>query len=70
MPNTLNALYAKQGALTEHMGWFFYNDEDPLTGKVNGSLGHTKGVLAYDFGSDTAFWLVQSTPKFPDERRV
>ena len=27
--------------------------------------GHTKGVLAFDLGTDTAFWLVQSTPKFP-----
>jgi len=65
LPNTLNQLYAKPGAATEHLGWFFYNDEDPLTGKTNGSLGHTKGVLAFDFSSNTAFWLVQSTPKFP-----
>jgi deoxyribonuclease II len=65
LPNTLNQLYAKPGPDTEHLGWFFYNDEDPLTGKTNGTLGHTKGVLAFDFASNTAFWLVQSTPKFP-----
>ena len=65
LPNTLDQLYAKPGAATEHLGWFFYNDEDPLTGKTNGTLGHTKGVLAFDFASDTAVWLVQSTPKFP-----
>jgi len=32
---------------------------------VNGSRGHTKGVLAFDFKNDGAFWLVHSTPKFP-----
>jgi deoxyribonuclease-2 len=65
LPNTLNQLYTKPGASTERLGWFFYNDEDPITGTTNDSLGHTKGVLAFDFGTDTAFWLVQSTPKFP-----
>lgn len=65
LPNTLNQLYKTPGSATEHLGWFFYNDEDPLTGKTNDSLGHTKGVLAFDFSTDTAFWLVQSTPKFP-----
>jgi deoxyribonuclease-2 len=68
LPNTINQLYTQPGPATEHLGWFFYNDEDPLTGKTNGTLGHTKGVLAYDFGSDTAFWLVQSTPKFPESK--
>ncbi len=65
LPNTLNQLYGTPGPATEHLGWFFYNDEDPITGKTNDSLGHTKGVLAFDFASNTAFWLVQSTPKFP-----
>lgn len=65
LPNTLGQLYTRPGAQTQHLGWFFYNDEDPITGKTNGVLGHTKGVLAFDFGSDTAVWLVQSTPKFP-----
>jgi deoxyribonuclease-2 len=67
LPNTLNQLYTKTGPATEHLGWFFYNDEDPITGKTNDSLGHTKGVLAFDFSSKTAFWLVQSTPKFPNK---
>jgi deoxyribonuclease-2 len=68
LPNTIDQLYAKPGLATQHLGFFFYNDEDPLSGKTNGSLGHTKGVLAFDFASDTAFWLVQSTPKFPAKR--
>jgi len=69
LPNTLNQLYKKSGPSTEHLGWFFYNDEDPITGKTNGTLGHTKGVLAFDISTDTAFWLVQSTPKFPPENQ-
>ena len=43
----------------------FYNDEDPINGKVVGSRGHTKGVLAFDLGTNSAFWLIQSTPNFP-----
>jgi deoxyribonuclease-2 len=65
LPNTLKQVYVEQGASTMHLGWFFYNDENPINGVTNGSLGHTKGVLAFDLGSNTAFWLVQSTPKFP-----
>jgi deoxyribonuclease-2 len=65
LPNTLQQVYAKEGAATRHQGWFFYNDENPINGKTNGSRGHTKGVLAFDLASDTAFWLIQSTPKFP-----
>ncbi len=65
LPNTLKPCYVAEGASTQHTGWFFYNDENPITGKVVGSRGHTKGVLAFDLGTNTAFWLVQSTPKFP-----
>jgi deoxyribonuclease-2 len=60
--NTLQQLY---GPADDSLGWFFYNDENPITGKVNGSRGHTKGALAFDLASNTAFWLIQSTPKFP-----
>lgn len=67
LPNTLNQLYTEQGMSTQHLGWFFYNDENPINGKVNGSRGHTKGVLAFDLGTNTAFWLIQSTPKFPPQ---
>ena len=65
LPNTLKQVYVTEGASTQHMGWFFYNDENPINGKVVGSRGHTKGVLAFDLGTDSAFWLIQSTPKFP-----
>jgi deoxyribonuclease-2 len=69
LPNTLNQLYGTQGAAAAQLGWFFYNDENPINGKVNGSRGHTKGVLAFDLSSDTAFWLVQSTPLFPPAKK-
>jgi len=59
--NTLQQVY---GPGSNSLGWFFYNDENPLTGKVNGTRGHTKGVLAFDMDSNTAFWLIQSTPLF------
>ncbi len=65
LPNTLNPLYTEPGLSTQHLGWFFYNDENPINGSVNGSRGHTKGVLAFDMGTNSGFWLIQSTPKFP-----
>lgn len=65
LPNTLAQVYVEEGLSTQHAGWFFYNDENPIDGTVNGTLGHTKGVLAFDLGTDTGFWLIQSTPKFP-----
>ena len=65
LPNTLAQLYHEEGASTAHLGWYFYNDENPITGRTNGERGHTKGVLAFDLRTNTAFWLVQSTPKFP-----
>jgi deoxyribonuclease-2 len=61
--NTLNQIYNN---LTDpNLGWFFYNDENPLTGITNGVRGHTKGVLCCNFASNTAFWLIDSAPKFP-----
>jgi deoxyribonuclease-2 len=65
LPNTLAQVYGAAAAANTHLGWFFYNDENPIDGKVNGSRGHTKGVLAFDLKSNSAFWLIQSTPKFP-----
>jgi deoxyribonuclease II len=65
LPETLQQLYGTAAASNPRLGWFFYNDENPITGKTNSSRGHTKGVLAFDLATNTAFWLVQSTPKFP-----
>lgn len=60
--STLEQVYRSTG---KSVGWWFYNDENPLNGKVNSERGHTKGVVAFDLSSNTAFWLIQSTPKFP-----
>jgi deoxyribonuclease-2 len=64
LPNTLAQLYGEEGASTQQLGWFFHNDENPITGRTNGACGHTKGVLVFDLSTNTAFWLIQSTPKF------
>lgn len=63
--NTMSQLYGSAAKANKNLGWFFYNDENPVTGKVVSARGHTKGVLAFDLESNSAFWLVQSTPKFP-----
>ncbi|MDI9309296.1 MAG: deoxyribonuclease II family protein [Limnohabitans sp.] len=62
---TLNQIYNNLN--DPDLGWFFYNDEDPITDKTNSSRGHTKGVLAFNTKTDSAFWLVHSTPKFPPQ---
>ena len=64
LPNTLAQIYT---AANPNLGWFCYNDENPITGQVVGARGHTKGVLAFDLESDTAFWLIHSTPKFAEK---
>jgi deoxyribonuclease-2 len=43
------------------MGWFIYNDENPINGQVSYVRGHTKGVLC--FNKTSAFWLIHSAPK-------
>jgi deoxyribonuclease-2 len=49
-------------------GWILYNDEMPASAKRkdDGNMGHTKGVIAFDTESKTAFWLLHSWPKFAD----
>ncbi|GGB05100.1 putative deoxyribonuclease-2 [Puia dinghuensis] len=61
--DTLNQIYNNLN--NPDFAWFFYNDENPITGVTDGVRGHTKGVLCCDFGTDSAFWLVDSAPKFP-----
>lgn len=60
---TLDSIFSKPDPAT---GWILYNDERPpiLPGKDDGSLGHTKGVLAFDLATETAFWMLHSWPKF------
>lgn len=49
-------------------GWILYNDEMPASAKRpdDGHKGHTKGVIAFDTASKTAYWLLHSWPKFVD----
>ncbi len=49
-------------------GWILYNDEMPAAHPApdDGNKGHTKGVIAFDTASKTAYWLLHSWPKFAD----
>jgi deoxyribonuclease-2 len=60
---TLNSIFNNPSDTT---GWIIYNDEKPAgaQGSDDGSLGHTKGVIAFDTASKTAFWLLHSWPKY------
>jgi deoxyribonuclease-2 len=64
---TLDSIFSRPSKTT---GWVLYNDEMPEAAKKtpaqsdNGSLGHTKGVLAFDTASRTALWLLHSWPKY------
>jgi deoxyribonuclease-2 len=62
---TLDSVFVKPDATT---GYILYNDEKPgdIPGKDNGSLGHTKGVLAFDTATKTGYWLLHSWPKFAE----
>lgn len=60
---TLEAVFKNPDPTT---GWVLYNDEKPVIvkGADNGSCGHTKGVIAFDTATGTAFWLLHSWPKY------
>lgn len=53
-------------------GWILYNDETPSDSNEvdKNSFGHTKGVLAFDTASQTAFWLLHSWPQYADPKAV
>jgi len=63
--NTLNSVFKNPSST---MGWILYNDEKPNSaeGSDDANLGHTKGVIAFDTASDSAYWLLHSWPKFAD----
>jgi len=62
---TLQSVFGKPDDTT---GWILYNDEMPKIAarKDSSSFGHTKGVIAFDTDSKTAYWLLHSWPKFAD----
>lgn len=66
LQNTLNQIYQATSQSKDSLGWICYNDEIPDQDHNDDRKGHTKGVLAFDLASDTAFWLLHSWPKFPD----
>ena len=51
-------------------GWILYNDEMPSVARRqdSGIFGHTKGVIAFNTASKTAFWLLHSWPKFANPK--
>jgi len=62
---TLDSVFKHE---TATVGWILYNDEKPdsAPGSDDANLGHTKGVIAFDTASKTAYWLLHSWPKFAD----
>ncbi|REJ76786.1 MAG: deoxyribonuclease [Acidobacteria bacterium] len=67
---TLASLLGAAGDQGSGYGWILYNDELPDSTSNRGTAGHTKGVLGYDVGSDSAFWLLHSTPRWPHPEKV
>lgn len=72
--DTLSQIFTPAAKANKDLGWFCYNDEDRTqlnkkTGKQEGvgegNFGHCKGALAFDLGSNSAFWLVHSVPLMP-----
>lgn len=63
---TLQQIYDPAASSSSSLGWICYNDEIPGAETNDSRKGHSKGVLAFDLDSDTAFWLLHSWPKFPD----
>lgn len=66
---TLKSVFDKP---TKTTGWILYNDEAPDAAKIhdNGNLGHTKGVIAFDTATRSAYWLLHSWPKFAEPNYV
>jgi len=63
---TLDSVFKHPSATT---GWILYNDEKPSgagEARDDANLGHTKGVIAFDTSSGSAYWLLHSWPKFAD----
>lgn len=46
-------------------GYLVYNDEHVDAAENSSEKGHCKGILAFDKATDTALFLLHSTPRFP-----
>ncbi|HWB93956.1 MAG TPA: deoxyribonuclease II family protein [Puia sp.] len=65
---TLDSVFSHFKKPPVSTGWVLYNDEMPedVDKKDDAHKGHTKGVIAFDTATKTAFWLLHSWPKFAD----
>jgi len=71
--NTIRQLHVAAEKHDPQIGWFCYNDEHPKLDHLlipcapidNFDFGHTKGVIAFDLGTNTAFWMLHSWPCYP-----
>ena len=72
LEQTLNQVFGKD----EDVGYLLWNDEVPerlkkqkfrgLLSTDSSSYGHTKGVLGFNRKDGSGFYLLHSSPKFPD----
>jgi deoxyribonuclease-2 len=46
--------------------YIIFNDEPPNQSSYNFTVGHTKGIWAWNVGQNTGLILQHSTPKFPE----
>jgi deoxyribonuclease-2 len=65
---TLDSVFSNFKNPPPTTGWILYNDEMPPSTKRKDDAhkGHTKGVIAFDTASKTAYWLLHSWPKFAE----
>lgn len=61
MQHTLNGIFSAP----ESTGYITYNDEHVDKEENSSEKGHCKGILAFDKSSDSALFLLHSTPRFP-----
>lgn len=64
----LNYTLAEIFSAPESAGYIVYNDEHADKQENSSEKGHCKGILAYDKASDSALFLLHSTPRFPANR--
>lgn len=66
LAQTLNSVFnAPKSA-----GFIVYNDEHVDQQSNHSSKGHCKGIIAFDKESDSAFFLLHSTPRFPANNEI
>lgn len=65
---TLDSVFKNFKKPAATTGWILYNDEMPpsVKRKDDGEKGHTKGVIAFDTATKSAYWLLHSWPKFAE----